>query len=83
MENKYKDTLEFNKIQNMLADLTTNEMSRSLVYKAEPSADISEVLSLQEKLACMIDLVMKKGTPDISGVHDISSALKRGEKAVL
>lgn len=80
MENKYKDTLEFNKIQNMLADLTTNEMSRSLVYKAEPSADISEVLSLQEKLACMIDLVMKKGTPDISGVHDISSALKRGEK---
>lgn len=80
MEQKYKNILEFNKIQNMLADCATNEISRDMVYKLEPSADIDEVTKLQEELAYAIQLLLKKGNPDISGLADITASVKRGEK---
>ena len=51
METKYKNILEFNKIQDMLADCTTNEISREMVYKLEPSSHMEEVAKLQEELA--------------------------------
>lgn len=80
MEQKYKNILEFNKIQNMLADCTTNDISRNMVYKLEPSADVEEVSKLQEELAYSIKLLLKKGNPDISALSDITAAIKRGEK---
>ena len=80
MEQKYKNVLEFNKIQDMLAGCTTNSISSEKAYKLEPSSDAGEVISLQEQLAYAINLILKKGNPDISGLEDITSALKRGEK---
>ena len=80
MEQKYKNVLEFNKIQDMLADCTTNDISREMVYSLEPSSDIYEVQNLQEKLGYAITLLLKKGNPDIYGLVDISASLKRGEK---
>jgi len=80
VEERYKKILEFNKIQDMLADCTTNEISREIVYRLEPATDIGEVEVLQAKLGCAMELIFKKGNPDISGLHDITSSLKRGEK---
>lgn len=80
MEQKYKNVLEFNKIQQMLADCTTNEISREKALSLEPSDDADEVRRLQDELACAIGLIMKKGNPDISGLKDVTAALKRGEK---
>ena len=80
MEQKYKNVLEFNKIQDMLADCTTNDISREMAYSLEPSSDIDEVQSLQEQLGYAINLLLKKGNPDIYGLVDITASLKRGEK---
>ena len=80
MEQKYKNILEFNKIQDMLADCTTNEISREMVYKLEPSSDMEEVSGLQKELAYAIQLLLKKGNPDISGLSDVTASIKRGEK---
>lgn len=80
MEQKYKNILEFNKIQKMLADCATNDISREMIYNLEPSADIYEVTKLQEELAYAIQLLLKKGNPDISGLSDITASIKRGEK---
>lgn len=80
LEQKYKNVLEFNKIQDMLAGCTTNSISSEKAYKLKPSSDAGEVISLQEQLAYAINLILKKGNPDISGLEDITSALKRGEK---
>ena len=80
METKYKNILEFNKIQDMLADCTTNEISREMVYKLEPSPDMEEVAKLQEELAYAIKLILKKGNPDISALLDVTAPIKRGEK---
>lgn len=80
MEQKYKNVLEFNKIQDMLADCTTNDISREFVYSLEPSSEIDEVQSLQEQLSYAINLLLKKGNPDIYGLVDITASLKRGEK---
>ena len=80
MEKKYKNILEFNKIQDMLADCTTNSISRDMVYKLEPSSDMDEVSKFQEELAYTIKLLLKKGNPDISGLCDVTASIKRGEK---
>ena len=80
MEQKYKNILEFDKIQKMLADCATNDISREMVYNLEPSSDIDEVTKLQEELAYAIQILLKKGNPDISGLSDITASIKRGEK---
>ena len=80
LEQRYKNVLEFNKIQEMLANCTTNEISREMVLCLEPSSDIDEVKALQEQLSYAINLILKKGNPDISGLCDITAAVKRGEK---
>ena len=80
MEQKYKIILEFNKIQNMLADCTTNEISKDMVYKLEPSSNMDEVSRLQEELSYAIKLLLKKGNPDVASLVDITAAIKRGEK---
>lgn len=80
MEQKYKNVLEFDKIQNMLAEHTTNDISRSYVYELEPSTDTDAVKQMQHELSFAVGLLLKKGNPDISGLKDISSSLKRGEK---
>ena len=59
MDQKYKNILEFNKIQDMLADCTTNDISREMVYKLEPSADMEEVSKLQDELSYAIKLLLK------------------------
>lgn len=80
METKYKNILEFNKIQDMLADCTTNEISREMVYKLEPSSNMEEVAKFQKELAYAIKLILKKGNPDISALQDVTTPIKRGEK---
>ena len=80
MELKYKNILEFDKIQKMLADCATNDISREMIYNLEPSSDMDEVSKLQEELAYAIQLLMKKGNPDISNLVDVTASIKRGEK---
>lgn len=80
MELKYKNILEFDKIQKILADCATNDISREMIYNLEPSSDIGEVSRLQEELAYAIQLLLKKGNPDISNLIDVTASIKRGEK---
>lgn len=80
MENKFKTVLEFNKIQKMLADCTTNEISRQKALELEPCDDFDEVTRLQSELACAVGWIMKKGNPDISGLKDVTASIKRSEK---
>ena len=80
LEEKFKNVLEFNKIQKMLADCATNPISSEKAISLGPSHDTEEVRRLQEELACAVGLIMKKGNPDISGLKDVTASLKRAEK---
>ncbi len=80
MEQKYINVLEFNKIQQMLAECTTNEISSKKATSLAPSDNIDEVRQMQDELYCAISLIMKKSNPDISGLKDVTASLKRAEK---
>jgi len=73
-------TLEFNKIQKMLRDEASFDMSRLLVDDMQPSSSFDEVTLLCNELACAIDLIFKKGNIKANGLAELSAPLKRIEK---
>lgn len=80
LEQKYINTLEFNKILDMLSNCATNDISRDMLYKTKPSTDTEQVKKLQNELSCAVNLLQKKGNPDMHGICDITQSLRRGEK---
>ena len=77
MEEKTLQTLEFNKIREMLSLCAVNEDAKKLALKLMPCADINGVkLGLADTDAGTV-MLYKYGTPPVLEISSIASALKR------
>ena len=74
---KTLEILEFDKIIDILKEQTNCALSREKIETLTPSCDIIEVESLQIRLDTAVRLVMRKGSPYISDLSDITAAIKR------
>ncbi len=80
MNSKAIKTLEFNKIQKMLREEASFDMSKQLVDDITPSSDYDEVNLLCKELSCAMDCIYKKGNIKTNGLKELSMPLKRIEK---
>lgn len=79
MDDKTLRVLEYNKILDKLADMTTSVLSRDRVLRLTPSKDIQEIKCLQQETSEAVSMIIRKGSAPIGGLKDIRNALKRAE----
>ncbi|NLK40192.1 MAG: endonuclease MutS2 [Clostridiales bacterium] len=78
--NKTLQTLEFDKICDMLADCALTDGAKAMAKKLMPSSDVLTVKKRQQRTFDAKRLAGTKGIPSFGRVRDISSALGRAEK---
>ncbi|NLY43172.1 MAG: endonuclease MutS2 [Clostridiaceae bacterium] len=79
MDKKVLDVLEYNKILDKLAGLTTSVLSREKALELFPSKEIEEVRKLLQETSEAVSMILRKGNAPLYGLSDIRGALKRAE----
>lgn len=69
--------LEYDKIINMLLDLTQGELSRDLVEKLEPSNDIDDIRRMQEETSEAYRVLVRYGDIDYSSATHIKHLVSK------
>ncbi len=77
MEAKTLETLEFNKILNMLTNYAKNELTANKILKLVPSSSYKVAEKLMAETDAAVITVLKYGTPEILTVEDVSGIIKR------
>ena len=77
MEEKTLKTLEFDKIREMLAELCINSDTKELAMQLVPKTNIDYVKSALKDTDDAVVSICKFGTPPISRVSAVNTALKR------
>ncbi len=77
---KYINSIEFNKIQAMLAECIPLSFVKERAYELEPYEDIEETVKAQSETASAVKLLSFKGMPPFGGVKDVSDAVDRACK---
>ncbi len=77
---KTLNSLEFNKICEILATFAPTEGSKSMARMLSPSDDIDVVVRRQKFTTDAKRLINEKGMPSFGGVKDISESCERAEK---
>jgi DNA mismatch repair protein MutS2 len=77
MDNRAFNTLEFNKIRDMLRSKAASALGKRLVDELTPSVDIDEIKTLQAETATAVSMVMKKGSLILGGLKDLTDSIKR------
>ena len=77
---KTLNSLEFNKICELLATFAPTEGSESMARMLSPSDDIDVVVRRQKFTTDAKRLINEKGMPSFGGVKDISESCERAEK---
>ncbi len=75
--NKYERILELDKILEMLADKTSNEMSKKMALELEPETSLDRVEEELCKTSEALSLAMRFGTPAFYGFKDMCMSLRR------
>ncbi len=75
--NLHEKILELDKILEMLAAKTSNEMSRVLALNLRPETELHRVQEEIDKTAEALSLATRFGTPPFYGFHDMCMALRR------
>ena len=73
-------TLELHRVLAMLAEEACTEEGRELCLKLMPTAVRSEVARLQRQTTAAFDLLVKNGSPALSGVRPVAAALQRADR---
>lgn len=81
--NKYLRTLELDKILEMLADLTSNEKSRSMALSIRPDNDLERVKYECLKTSQAFNLSVQFGTPPFSNFKDITTVAMRAKSGAI
>ncbi len=76
-------TLEYNKITEMLADCALTEGARALALALRPTDDIEHILRRQRKTTDAKRLMSHKGVPSFGMVKDIGDACARADKGAV
>lgn len=77
---KTLNSLEFNKICELLATFAPTEGSKSMARMLSPSDDIDVVVRRQKFTTDAKRLINEKGMPSFGGIKDISESCERAEK---
>ncbi|MBR7185869.1 MAG: endonuclease MutS2 [Clostridia bacterium] len=77
------NTLEFNKITEMLADCTLTEGAKMLALQLRPTDDMEHILLRRRRTSDAKRLLNQKGTPSFGMVKDIGDACERADKGAV
>ena len=77
MDKKVYNTLEYNKIIDMLVDLANSPKGKALCKELTPSNNIDEVRSRQKETSDASSRIFKKGRINFHGLSDIKPSLMR------
>jgi len=70
-------TLEYNKTLGILKKYTQSNIANIYIDKLTPSSDLQTVKGMLNETKDAISLVIRKGTPSLTGIMDISSMTSR------
>jgi len=77
MNKKYLNTLEYYKIINIVSDFIHSQPSKELFLKTSPSTKINEIEELLAEVSDVIELILRKGSPNFVGINPIAPIMKR------
>lgn len=77
MNDKTLRILEYDKIINKLVNLAASELGKEMAAKAVPQRDFDKIKRLLKETSDGVGYIVRKGSPPLSGLHDIRGALKR------
>lgn len=77
MIEKYLKTLEYFKVLEILMKYTQSDATNIFIEQLRPSIDTVSVKEMLEETSEAIDLVLRKGSPSLSGIMDISKSTGR------
>ncbi len=81
--NKAINTLEFNKITEMLAALAPTEGAKAMARRLVPSGDIAEITKQMRQTTDAKNMTASNGSPSFGGAVDITAAAERSAKGAL
>ncbi len=74
------ETLELPRVLALLANEAATEEGRERCLALRPVSVQSDVLRLQKQTSAAFDLLVKHGTPSLSGVKPVAAALQRADR---
>lgn len=79
MNEKTLKVLEYDKIIKLVAEETVSNLGREIVMALRPSNNIYEIKEWLQETSEAVDIILKKGSFPLEGIHDIRGALKKAE----
>ncbi|HOQ36408.1 MAG TPA: endonuclease MutS2 [Acetivibrio sp.] len=79
MNEKTFKILEFDKIINLLVNLTSSPLGAEIASRLLPETDYDKVLKSLKETSDGVTFIVKRGSPPMGGVNDIRESLKRLE----
>lgn len=79
MNQKVLKTLEYTKIQEMLAKYASSSMAKKLAFSLVPMNQLDEITNAQRNTSDALSRIFKKGSLNFGGIHDIGASIKRLE----
>ncbi len=79
MNKKVYQTLEFNKIKEMLEGCCVSPMAKAKALELEPFTDYSIIDINQNETSEAVRMILKKGSLSIGGLRDLKDAVKRAD----
>ena len=79
MDEKFYDSLELNKILEMLSKECSNEKTKKMALGIKPCSDLYTVKKETGKTAEALELSVRYGTPNFYNINDVSTYIKRAE----
>ena len=77
MDERTLRILEFDKILNKLLGLASSDLGKELVEEIKPEKDYKRIEELLRETNDGVSCIMRRGSPPLSGIHDIRASLKR------
>lgn len=79
MDERFYDSLELNKILEMLSKECSNEKTKKMALGINPCSDLYTVKKETGKTAEALELSVRYGTPNFYNINDVSTYIKRAE----
>lgn len=77
---KSMHTLELPRVLAMLADEAATEEGKEICANLRPTAVRSEVTRLQAQTSAAFNLLVKNGSPSLTGIRPVAAALQRADR---
>jgi DNA mismatch repair protein MutS2 len=71
--------LEFDKIVRQIAGRTASDLGMEIAENLKPEKSFSKVQDLLKETSDGVSFIVRKGSPPLSGIHDIRGSLKRAD----